>query len=813
MSKYLPNQIEPKWQKKWKEDKLFSPNLDEAKKPYYSLMMFPYPSAEGMHVGNMYAFTGADVFSRFKRLQGLDVFEPIGLDGFGIHGENYALKINEHPMEVSKRTEKHFYEQFMAIGNAYDWQRTLDTYKPNYYKWTQWAFLQLYKKGLAYRKKAEVNWCPSCLTVLADEQVISGECERCSSQVAKKELEQWFFKITDYAERLLNNLDNLDWTDKVKIAQKNWIGKSDGVLLKFKIEDSGSEIEVFTTALDTIFGVTFMAVSPEHPIVSSLKEADLPEVKDYIKKARHKPEMARLAVEKDKTGVFSGSYCVNPLNGEKVPVWIADYVLMNYGTGAVMGVPGHDARDHEFAKKYHLPIKPVIKPTEEFKDAHIEPDGFWDYQEIKTKFTEGSELVNSGKFDEIASSQAKKALEEHIEKEKIGKKDVQYHLRDWLISRQRYWGPPIPIIYCDKCGVVPVKEEDLPIELPYIKDFKPTGTGVSPLASDSDFVNTICPKCDGPAKRETDVSDNFFDSALYFFRYLTTEFDDKFFDPERTEKWLPVDMYIGGAEHSVLHLLYSRFVTMVFKDLGLIDFEEPFTKFRAHGLLIRDGAKISKSKGNAINPGEFINGYGADAFRTYLMFMGPFTEGGDFRDVALGGSYRFLNRIWDLAQNYQEKEATEAELKSLHKTIKKAGTDMENLHYNTAISSLMELLNFLSRQKTASKETIKAMLIMLAPFAPHITEELWEKMGEKYSIHQQSWPKFDQKYLEEDEITIAIQVNGKLRETIMIQKDMVNRVKDIEKRVASLPKVQRYIGGQSIRKTIYVPGKILNLVI
>ncbi|MFA5932460.1 MAG: leucine--tRNA ligase [Microgenomates group bacterium] len=811
MIKYFPAKIEPKWAKKWKDTGLFSPDLDKAKKPFYSLMMFPYPSAEGMHVGNMYAFTGSDVYSRFKRLQGFDVFEPIGLDGFGIHGENYAMKINEHPMEVSKRTEKHFYEQFLMVGNAFDWQRTVDTYKSNYYKWTQWAFLQLYKQGLAYRKKAEVNWCPSCLTVLADEQVISGECERCSSQVGKKELEQWFFKITDYADRLLSNIESLDWSEIVKTAQRNWIGRKDGINIEYELEGLDEKIVCFTTRPDTNFGATFIVIGPEHPLIYKIAQKQyLDAVKKYVSTALAKSDMERIAEGRKKTGVFTGVFAVNRLNGQKLPVWVSDFVLGKVGTGAVVGVPGHDIRDFEFAKEFDLPIVRVVVGKDDDKTPITKAEQVQEEEGL---------MVNSEFLNGLDIHEATVKIMDYLEEKGWGKRVTSYHLRDWLISRQRYWGPPIPTIYCDKCGIVPVPEEDLPVELPYIKDFKPTGTGVGPLASDSDFVNTTCPKCHGKARRETDVSDNFFDSSLYFFRYLTTDMDDKLFDDTRSKKWLPVDMYIGGAEHSVLHLLYSRFITMAFKDMGFIDFEEPFTKFRAHGLIIKDGAKMSKSKGNVIIPDKYIKDWGADVFRTYLMFMGPFTGGGDFQDDGLNGVYRFLTRIWSLAQNYEEAEATQEEKRILNKTIQKASKDFEKLHYNTVVSGLMELLNFLSRQKTASKETIKSMLIMLSPLAPFITEELWEilertniRTNEHWSIHNQPWPQIEEEHLKDEKVTIVIQVDGKLRDNLIIDRELADNQSEIESMAKNSPRVQKCIDSVAIVKVFYVPGKIINFV-
>ena len=798
MSKrYFPNEIEGKWQKKWKEGKLFSPDLEGAEKPYYALMMFPYPSAEGLHVGNMYPFTATDIFARFKRMQGFNVFEPIGLDGFGIHSENYALKINKHPLELSAITEKRFYEQLTMIGNAFDWQRTVETYKPEYYKWTQWVFLQMYKNGLAYRKKAEVNWCPSCKTVLADEQVISGACERCGAEVIKKDLEQWFFKITDYSERLLSNLEWIDWSDKVKIAQRNWIGKSEGALLAF------DGLEVFTTRVDTVFGATFVVVSPEHPLLSKLvTNEQKEEVSAYVEAAGKKSELERKE-NKEKTGVFTGTTVKNPLTGENIPVWVADYVLMGYGTGAIMAVPAHDERDFEFAKKFDLPVRLVV----ESPDASDQV------------YTGEGVMVNSGEFNGLSSSDAREKISDYIEKHNLGKRQVHFHLRDWLISRQRYWGPPIPIIYCDKCGTVPVPEKDLPVELPFLENFRPTGTGASPLASDPDFVSAKCPECGGPGRRETDVSDNFLDSAWYFFRYPSTEFNDKPFDPERTKKWLPVDIYIGGPEHALLHLLYTRFVTMALKDGGFLEFEEPFKKFFAHGHILAEGSKMSKSKGNVINPDKYIKEYGADTLRMYLMFMGPLSEGGDFRDASVGGVYRFLTRVWEMAQSLERKEATPAEQKALAKTIKKVGEDIEALRLNTAIAALMELLNTISKQGSVSDQTVKDFLIMLAPFAPHITEELWSHFADaarnehSWSIHQQAWPKFEEKHLEEESVTVAIQVNGKVRDQIVIQKDMGSDREAVEKIALDRPKVQKFIDGRQVKKAIYIPVKIINFVV
>ena len=754
--KYIPSEIEGKWQEKWKKEKTFSPDLDKAKNPYYALMMFPYPSAEGLHVGNMYAFTGTDIFARLMRMQGYDVLEPIGLDGFGIHSENYAMKINKHPMDQSKVTEERFYKQLSSIGNAFDWERTVETYKPEYYKWTQWIFLQMYKKGLAYKKKADVNWCPSCKTVLADEQVIGGKCERCSSEVEKKQLEQWFFKITDYADRLLENLKDLDWSEKVTIAQRNWIGKSEGMLISF------DSVEVFTTKPETIDGATFLVISPDHPLLDSLTTADQRDaVQQYREVVKAKSEEERRN-NKEKTGVFTGSYVTNPYTKKQIPVWIADYVLMGYGTGAIMAVPDGDERDREFAEAFGLPIE---KTTYQSKPK--------------------------------------------------GKKQVNYHLRDWLISRQRYWGPPIPIIYCDDCGVVPVPEKDLPVTLPYVENFRPEGTGMSPLASDPAFYNVPCPTCGKPAKRETDVSDTFLDSAWYFLRYTSTEDDQQPWKSERVKRWLPVSSYIGGAEHSVLHLLYSRFITMVFKDIGLIEhFEEPFSRFRAHGLIISEGAKMSKSKGNVINPDDYIKDYGADTLRVYLMFLGPFDQGGDFRDQAISGPYNFLKRVWDLQKKLDNSGKGEVSAPArvwMQKTVNKVKKDCSELKFNTAIAAMMEWMNFLTKNDEVTISEYRTLLLLLAPFAPHITEELWAQLGETSTIHLQLQPKEDETIGSQERVRVAVQVMGKTRAVLDIPQSELEESVVVEKALKE-GSVTRHIGERTY-KVIYVKGKVLNFVL
>lgn len=834
-SKIDYEELARKWNDLWQKQGIYQPDLSSAKRPFYNLMMFPYPSAEGLHVGNMYAFTGADVYGRFKRMQGNDVFEPIGLDGFGIHSENYALKIGMNPMDQSKISEERFYDQLRKIGNGYDWSHTVETYKPDYYKWTQWIFTTFFKAGLVVKKKSPVNWCPKDRTVLADEQVIAGECERCQATVETRELDQWFFRITTYAEKLLAGLDRIDWTESVKTSQRNWIGKSEGVRIKFKIENQelkNEEIEVFTTRPDTLYGATFMVISPQHPILSKIKKSK--ELEEYIEKIKKtKNEKTGLPSEAlGKDGVFSGINAINPVNGEKIPVWVADYVLMTYGTGAIMAVPAHDARDFAFAKKFNLPIREVVSGGNVSGEAYV-GDG---------------KLINSGDWNGIKVPQEISKTIENLEKKNIGKKDFNYHLRDWLISRQRYWGAPIPMVFCENCfeakksyfgtqksqvtgfvepsdqmyGWFPVEDKDLPVTLPKIENFKPLGTGEAPLSQDPSFINTNCPNCGSPAKRETDVCDTFLDSSWYFLRYPSTDFDTVPFDSKITKKWLPVSIYIGGAEHSVLHLLYSRFVGYVLHDLGYTEFDEPFPKFRAHGLIIKEGAKMSKSKGNVVNPDDYVKKFGADAIRLYLMFLGPFQQGGDFRDSGMEGMGRFVKRISKFV-NYQLESSSDKFLttpnmdKSMNKTVKSVSRDIENLSYNTAIARIMEYVNELTRganDAVVDRKYIETLLLLLAPFAPYLTEELFQKLkGDVGSIHKTAWPGFDETALIEENIAIAVQINGKLRDILNVSLIQSSSEDEVKKIALESPKIQNYTRNQEIKKTIYIPGKVLNIVI
>lgn len=1025
LPKYNFKKIERKWQQKWEKEKIFSPNIKKAKKPFYSLMMFPYPSAEGLHVGGYFSFTGVDTLSRYKKMQGYDVFEPIGLDGFGIHSENYAMKIGEHILDVSKRTEKNFYRQLRLTGNMYDWTRTVETYKAEYYKWTQWLFLQMFKNGLAYRKKAKVNWCPTCKTVLSDEQVIGNQCERCDSVVEKKSLKQWFFKITDYAERLNKNLDWIDWPEDVKLNQRNWIGRSEGALIKFPISSSSKtqnsnskdqqSIEVFTTRPDTLFGATYMVVAPEHRLIKTL-EADiknLEEARNYIKKALKKSEEERLNEKKEKTGVeLKGIKATNPATGKTIPIFVADYVLSGYGTGAVMAVPAHDERDFAFAKKYKLPIKEVVKSLDKKKSVAK-----------KECFSGEGVNINSNFLNGLKTVEAKKEIIKWLKKNNVGQGKVTYKLRDWCISRQRYWGPPIPIVWCPSCALkefkknkksvkvliihgfeangnsnwfswlkkalekigcevynpslpntlhpeseewnkalqpylnkldensviighslgskaavnllsatakkikqvflvasalgnprrdwkkmkqewagsdiaalkkfwetkvdwksvnksivgkthvifseddpyidskacqvvnledveiqkwqghqhfvqsrnvklrdyiisqikagimstpVPVPEENLPVKLPLMEDFLPEGTGKGPLAKNKKFVKTKCPVCGNEAERETDVSDSFLDSAWYFLRYPCADLKTKPFDKAQLKKWLPVASYIGGKEHTVLHLLYSRFVNMALKDWGFLDNEEPYQRFVGHGLITKDGAKMSKSKGNVINPDEMVERYGTDTVRLYLRFMGDYTQGGDWSDSGADGMKRFVERLWRTFFLLGSAEGSGMDnLSMLDKTIKTVGEDLEKLSFNTAVARLMELVNWINEnlERFSSEEANqvqKNLALLIAPLAPHLAEEFWFNLGNKKSIFNERWPRYDSRKIVDETFELVIQVNGKVRDKIQVNKNIT------EAKATALAlkseKVQTYLNGKAPKKVIYVKGRLVSVV-
>jgi leucyl-tRNA synthetase len=802
---YDPGAIERKWQRIWQERGTNNTDLQRAQRPFYTLMMFPYPSAEGLHVGNLFAFTGNDIYGRFQRLMGHNVFEPLGYDAFGIHSENYALKVGQHPMDLIPRNISNFRKQLERSGLMVDWRYTLSTTEPNYYKWTQWLFLQLFKQGLAYKKQAAVNWCPDCKTVLANEQVVAGLCERSKTPVEQRLLEQWFFRISDYAPRLLENLDRIDWSETTKTAQRNWIGRSEGADIAFEAENVAGgtcEIRVFTTRPDTIYGATYLVLAPEHPLVDGLTKATERKKVDAYREKTKKQDIITRKTSTEKTGTFTGSYAINPATRKQIPIWVSDYVLMEYGTGAIMGVPGHDERDFEFASKFGLPIVRVV--CGEREDANTPLTSAFTECELGT-------LVNSGEFDGYSVDAGKKAIVESLSKSGAAKPVVHFRLHDWCISRQRYWGPPIPIIYCESCGTVPVPEKDLPVVLPFIEDFKPDDSGVSPLARHEEWYRVACPKCGKTGRRETDVSDTFLDSAWYFLRYPSVGHDDVPFEKSITKKWLPVNSYIGGNEHAVLHLLYSRFITMVLHDAGMLEFEEPFTKFRAHGHIIREGAKMSKTQGNIVNPDEYIEHWGADAFRTYLMFLGPYEQGGDFRDASISGTRRFLDRLFASVHGMSNAGAPDQSvMRKLHQTIRKVSEDIPRLSYNTAVAAMMEYMNALRKgERTPHREEVVPLIPLVSPFAPHIAEELWEQTGGAGSVFDSAWPQFDPSLAAEDSIELVVQVNGRVRSRITVDRDITEEAAV----VAALadPVVAKFVAGAP-KKIIFVPGRLLNIV-
>jgi leucyl-tRNA synthetase len=811
---YDPSVVEQRWRARWAARRTNEADLADGPRPYYALMMFPYPSAEGLHVGNLFAFTGNDVFARFQRMRGHTVFEPMGYDAFGIHSENYALKVGIHPSELIPRNISNFRGQLDRAGLMVDWSHSVDTTDPGYYRWTQWVFLQLYKRGLAYKKQAAVNWCPFDKTVLANEQVINGECERCGTAVEQRNLEQWFFAISRYAPQLLANLDFLDWTESTKIQQKNWIGLSEGAEITFEVSsETGAAavpITVFTTRPDTVFGATYLVLAPEHPLVDQITTRRQREIVDDYRSRTAAQDLVSRRVEaggggggsaRDKTGVFTGSYAVNPATNGRIPVWVADYVLMDYGTGAIMAVPGHDERDFEFARTFDLPIVRVI-----------EADPSTEGQSKSEAYTGPGRLVNSGDFDGMEIEEGKKRIVAWLAERDAARPVENYRIHDWCISRQRYWGPPIPIVYCDACGIVPVPESDLPVVLPYIPDFRPDDSGVSPLARHEEWYRVPCPKCGAPARRETDVSDTFLDSGWYFLRYPSTDSVDVPFDPALTKRWLPVNSYIGGNEHAVLHLLYARFLTMVLREAGHLDFDEPFTRFRAHGLLIRDGAKMSKSRGNVVNPDEYIRDWGADSFRTYLMALGPYEQGGDFRDGGISGSRRFLGRLWTSAAECQETGIPDPRvMRELHRATKKVTEDIPALAYHTAIGAMMEYMNVLREgERTPHRAEVEPLVQLVAPFAPHLAEELWEGFGHQTSVFDSDWPTWDPELLVQETVTVAVQVNGKMRGTIVVAADADEGA--VYATAMASPALARHVAGEP-RKLIFVPRRLLNIIV
>ena len=820
IDKYNFSEIEKKWQTKWAEGDVFKVTEDPDKEKYYVLEMFPYPSGK-LHMGHVRNYSIGDVLARFKKMKGFNVLHPMGWDSFGLPAENAAIK---HGVEPSKWTWENIgemREQLKELGLSYDWDREVATCHPDYYKWMQWIFIQFYKKGLAYKKENPVNWCPSCQTVLANEQVVDGKCERCKTLVGKKDLSQWYFKITDYAERLLDNLEELPgWPNKVKLMQKNWIGKSIGAEVTFEIDGFDKGLDVFTTRPDTLYGVTYMVMAPEHPYLKELvagSEYEEP-VNAYVDKVQHMSDIERTSTTNEKTGQFTGRYAINPLTGKKVPIFISDYVLMDYGTGAIMAVPAHDQRDFDFAKKFDLEIIPVVDSDDPEVDVY----------DLKAAFAAEGTMINSEMFNGMNNKEAIEKIIDYLEEKKIGKKSINYKLRDWLISRQRYWGTPIPMIHCDDCGWVPEKEENLPVLLP--ADVQFTGKGESPLATSKTFVNTTCPVCGKPARRELDTMDTFLDSSWYFLRYCDPKNTEAPFSKEKVDYWMNVDQYIGGVEHAILHLMYARFFQMALYDLGLVSTEEPFKNLLTQGMVIKDGAKMSKSLGNVVSPAEIIDKYGADTARLFILFAAPPERELDWSDKGVEGSFRFINRVYrmvyDFSQNYSEVpesyeisgDADKNMAYWLNYAIKKVSDDIgERFNFNTAISTIMELVNEMYRYKEGTVNpglfgaAIKDLIIILAPFVPHVTEEMWEHLGYEGSVHDQNWPEYDEKALVKDTVEIVVQVNGKIKEKLDIAGGLSRE--EMEKTAMENEKVKGLIEGKNVVKVIAVPGKLINIVV
>jgi len=800
---YNYSAIEKKWRKKWEENPI---NINDGKKPkYYCLDMFPYPSASGLHVGHWRGYVISDAWSRYQLLKGHYVIHPMGWDAFGLPAENYAIKMGVHPSKSTAENVANIKKQLGEISAIYDWDMEVNTTDPKFYKWTQWIFVQMFKKGLAYEKEFPINWCPSCKTGLANEEVVDGACERCGTPVTKKNLRQWMLKITEYADRLLNDLDKLDWPEKVKKMQSDWIGKSYGAEVDFKVEGSDKQIKVYTTRPDTLYGATFMVLSPEHKLVKDItKEEHKEEVENYIYLASMKSNVDRMQA-KEKTGVFTGSYAINPLNNAKTPIWVSDYVLADYGTGAIMCVPAHDDRDFEFAKKFNLPIIQVIsedgKEVENMENAYTKASGI---------------MINSGEWNGMESAKLKVDAPEMIEKRGFGKKTVNYKLRDWVFSRQRYWGEPIPIVHCPKCGNVPVPEKDLPLLLPEVESYQPTGTGESPLADITEWVNTTCPCCGLPAKRETNTMPQWAGSSWYFLRYVDSHNDKELVSKEKADKYLPVDMYIGGVEHAVLHLLYSRFYTKFLYDIGAIGFDEPFKKLFNQGMICKSGAKMSKSKGNVVSPDELVADYGCDALRMYELFVGPPELDAEWDDRGIDGVSRFLNKFYNLVISSKDKDikASKEMIKTRHKLIADIEYRFKAFSLNTVVAGFMEynnkLIDLSKEQGGIDKETLKTFIILLAPFAPHISEELWQELGENNSVFTASWPQYDEEAMKDDEIEIPVQVNGKTKLIVKLSAN-ISKEEAIEAGKNALKEAGKLEG--NIVKEIYVDKKIINIVV
>lgn len=831
-NRYEPAEIERKWQQRWREADLFKAKEDKSRPKFYGLEFFPYPSGDGLSVGHCRNYIPTDVVCRYKRMRGFDVLHPMGWDAFGLPAENEAIKKKSHPSKTVPKYIANYKRQMNLVGLSYDWSREVNSSSPDYYRWTQWIFLLLYKRGLAFRAASPVNWCQSCGTVLANEEVEAGLCWRCGTQAEKRNLPQWFFRITAYADRLMDDLDLIDWPESIKTMQRNWIGRSEGVEFDMRTDGHTESMRVFTTRVDTVFGMSFAVLAPEHPLVAEITTPDRrAEVEEYIRQAQRISEIERLSTERERTGVFTGAYAINPMNGENVPVYIADYVLLTYGTGAIMAVPAHDTRDFDFAKRYGLPITVVIAPPG------------WNGEPLDEAHTGEGTMVNSGAFDGLPSQEGARKIAEYMEENGIGLIKVNYRLRDWLISRQRYWGVPIPVVYCEKCGEVPVPEDQLPVELPYAEHYEPSGTGKSPLATIPEFVNTTCPTCGGPAERETDTMGGFACSSWYFLRFASPHYTEGPFEKDAAAYWLPVDLYVGGAEHAVMHLLYARFWTKVLHDVGLVPFVEPFQALRNQGMVLAPDPKnesvwikMSKSKGNVVTPDEVVVRYGADSLRVYELFVAPLTESIQWSEDGINGMHRFLSRVFRVVQDYgknydpswrktvrQETStspANRALARKVHQTIRKVTEDIEGLQFNTAVAALMELMNEIAKyvqstplagKSSVFSEALEMLLVLLSPMAPHLSDELWNRLGHEGFMLNLSWPVHDPDVAKAEEITIVVQVNGKVRDKLVVAAD--TDPKDLERLALESDKVKAQLDGKQVRNIVVVPGRLVNIVV
>ena len=819
---YNFKEVEKKWQKKWLEEGTFEAKIDHSKKKWYGLIEFPYPSGQGLHVGHPRSYTALDIIARKKRMEGLNVLYPIGFDAFGLPAENYAIKNHVHPKITTEKNVNHFREQLQSLGFSFDWSREVNTTDPGYYRWTQWIFLQLYKKGLAYKATMPINFCTGCKVGLANEEVVNGVCERCGSPVVQKEKSQWMLKITEYAERLIKDLDDVDFLDKIKAQQINWIGRSEGADVNFKIEGTDDNLLIYTTRADTIFGATYMVIAPEHELIEKYesKIENIDEIKKYQEKSALKSNFERAELNKEKTGVeIKGVRAINPITGESIPIWISDYVLITYGTGAIMAVPAHDDRDFEFAKKFGLPIKPVIMPKADSKEEQAE---------IKLKyekmFEEGSMqepnidktngiAVNSGFLDGLDTENAIKKAIDYVEEKKLGERKVNYKLRDWVFSRQRYWGEPIPMVYCDECGWVPIPEEELPLTLPEVEDYEPGENGESPLSKLDSWINTKCPHCGKPAKRETDTMPQWAGSSWYFLRYMDPHNKKELASKEALEYWGPVDWYNGGMEHTTLHLLYSRFWHKFLYDIGVVPTKEPYAKRTSHGMILgSNGEKMSKSKGNVVNPDDIVRDFGADTLRVYEMFLGPFDQTAPWSMDSVRGCSKFLDRVWNLQDILVDGDEYSSEFeKMMHKAIKKVTSDIEEMKFNTSVATFMTMVNEFVKVKKINRAEYKTFLQLLNPFAPHITEEIFEKLGEKEQISKTSWPTYIEAKTIDDEIEVPVQINGKLKGLVKVEKEAGEDV--VKEEAHKLDAVKNAVEGKTIVKEIYVKGKIFNIVV